>query len=136
MALDVGERTIGIALSDPSGRIALPHSTIRRTSIASDLESLQTTILEQQVCEIVVGMPRSLSGELHYQAEKTAGFIHVLEAAVKLPIATWDERFSTAEADRALRAGGVKRQRRSEVIDQTAAAVILQGYLAFRSNRG
>jgi putative holliday junction resolvase len=136
MALDVGERTIGIALTDPDRRIASPFNTIRRGSLAADLAALRSMIEQQEVTEIVVGLPRSLSGQLHYQAEQTQVFVAQLRAAVTPPIYLWDERFSTAEAGRALEAGGLRRSRRAAVIDQTAAAIVLQGYLAARAEPG
>ncbi|MCA1595944.1 MAG: Holliday junction resolvase RuvX [Chloroflexi bacterium] len=135
MALDVGERTIGIAVSDPNQLIASPLTTVRRSDLASDLASLQKLIGEQAVSLVIVGMPRSLSGELNFQAEKTQRFIEHLKLAIPTPVTTWDERFSTTEADRALIAGGVKRKARSKIIDQTAAAVILQSYMASRPGR-
>ncbi|HET6383820.1 MAG TPA: Holliday junction resolvase RuvX [Armatimonadota bacterium] len=130
MALDVGERTIGVALSDPERRIASPFTTIRRATLPVDLSALEKIIEDQEVVEVVVGMPRSLSGDLHFQAEQTGWFVDALRAAIQMPIKTWDERFSTAEADRALIAGQVSRSRRKQIIDQTAAALILQAYLA------
>ncbi len=130
MGLDVGDRTIGIALSDPDGIIASPFTTIRRSDATKDLAAVQAVMKQQDVGEIVIGLPRSLSGELLFQAERTQRFIDELKRVVVGPVHTWDERFSTAEAERALLAGNVKRARRSEVIDQTAAALILQGFLA------
>lgn len=135
MALDVGERTIGIAVSDPDQLIASPFSTIRRSALETDLASLKTLIGAQAVSLVVVGMPRSLSGELNFQAEKTQRFIEHLKREISTPVTTWDERFSTTEADRALIAGGVKRKARGKIIDQTAAAVILQSYMASRHGR-
>ena len=132
MGLDVGERTIGIALSDPDQMIASPFSTIRRTILEADLAALRILVDEQHVSLIVVGMPRSLSGELNFQAEKTQRFIDALKLSISAPIVTWDERFSTAEADRMLIAGGVRRKDRGRIIDQTAAAVVLQSFMASR----
>lgn len=132
MGLDVGDRTIGIALSDPGGIIASPFATIKRSDTTKDLAAVRAVMDDQDVGEIVVGLPRSLSGELLYQAERTQRFIDELKRVVAAPVHTWDERFSTAEAERALLSGNVKRARRSQIIDQTAAAVILQGFLASR----
>jgi putative Holliday junction resolvase len=130
MALDVGERTIGIALSDESRMIASPLTTIRRTSLPEDLSVVAELVRARNVQEIVVGLPRSLDGTLHFQAERTLSFIEGLRGVVQVPIHLWDERFSTAEAERALISGQVRRERRKEVVDMVAAALILQGFLA------
>jgi putative Holliday junction resolvase len=130
MALDVGERTIGIALTDPSRLIASPLSTIQRSDTDADMAALRRVVDGYDVSEIVVGLPRSLSGELGYQAEKTLNFVELLGAALHLPVHMWDERLSTVEVERVLRDGRVRHRRRVEVVDQMAAAVILQGYLA------
>jgi len=136
MGLDVGERTIGVALTDPDRRIASPLTTVRRTNLKSDLEALGAIITREEVVEIVVGMPRSLSGDFNFQAEKTQRFIEQLQRTAAAPVKTWDERFSTTEADRTLRAGGANRAKRQQLVDQTAAAIILQSYLSWQSNGG
>lgn len=135
MALDVGERTVGIALTDPEQRIASPHSTLRRTSIDEDIRSLCRLIQDHQVDRVIVGLPRSLSGDLAYQAEQTLRFVEQLRGAIAAPIVTWDERFSTAEALRSMESGGLRKQKRQERVDQIAAAIILQGYLAAEQYR-
>lgn len=127
MGLDVGDRRIGVALSDELGLTASPRQVIPRDG--REWIAVARLAAEAGVGEIVVGVPRSLRGELGPQAEKVLQFIETLRARVNVPVREWDERLSTVEAERVLLSADASRARRREVIDKVAAAVILQSYL-------
>jgi putative Holliday junction resolvase len=129
MALDVGERRIGIALSDPFGHFAQPYATLERRSAAADIEQLSAIAREHGVAALVVGLPLHMSGEESEMAGKIRGFADRLGTALALPVQYWDERLTSQEAERTLIAGGVRRNKRKRVVDQVAAVLILQGYL-------
>ena len=129
MGLDVGERRIGVALSDPLGSMAFPFSVLERKGKDPDLKSLQALAQEHEVERVVVGMPRSLDGSLGPQARRVQGFVEGLAGSLALPVETWDERLSTVAAERSLVATGMKRGKRKIERDAVAAALILQGYL-------
>lgn len=128
MALDVGEKTVGIAVSDELGITASPRETLRRDG--SELERLAGLVTAEEVGEIVVGLPISLNGTLGPSAQRTLAFVEQLRARVTVPVVTWDERLTTAEAEKMLIAADMRRSRRRQVIDQVAAALILQNYLS------
>jgi putative Holliday junction resolvase len=130
LALDVGDRTIGVAVSDELGIAAHPVTVIRRTSLEADLNQLLDLVREYEPIEIVVGLPYRLAGNEGPQAEKVRSFIELLTPRVTVPIITWDERLTTAEAERMLIAADASRARRKKVIDKVAAALILDSYLA------
>jgi putative Holliday junction resolvase len=136
LALDVGERTIGVAVSDPLGLTGQPAGEIRRTSLLRDLEAIRAMVAEHEATVLVVGLPRSLNGSLGPQAQKVQEFVARLRETVSLPIELWDERFSTVIAQRALIAADVRREKRRRVVDRVAAAVILQSYLDAQGHRG
>ncbi|HHT36450.1 MAG: Holliday junction resolvase RuvX [Candidatus Wallacebacter cryptica] len=129
LGLDVGEKTVGVAVSDPLGFTAQGLEVIRRTSIEQDLKRLAEIADQYQVERIVVGMPRRTDGSYGPEAEKVEAFAAKLKEAVTVPIVFWDERFSTAAAERILLEGDVSRAKRRRVVDKVAASVILQGYL-------
>jgi putative Holliday junction resolvase len=129
MGLDVGDRTIGVAVSDPLGLTAQGVETIHRTNIKQDISRISELIDKLNVEQILVGLPRSLNNTLGPQAEKVQRFVAQLEKKVSIPIVTVDERFSTAVAERSLLQGDVSRQKRKQVIDKLAAQIILQGHL-------
>lgn len=129
MALDVGSRTIGIACSDALLMTAQGIETIRRTSLENDFNRLRELILEYEVHELVVGMPKNMNGTKGERAEKTEEFVEKMKAVIDLPVTFWDERLSTVMAERQLIAADVSRKKRKGVIDKMAAVVILQGYL-------
>ena len=129
MALDVGSRTIGIACSDALLMTAQGIETIRRTSLENDFKRLSELILEYEVHELVVGMPKNMNGTKGERAEKTEEFVEKMKEVIDLPITFWDERLSTVMAERQLIAADVSRKKRKDVIDKMAAVVILQGYL-------
>ena len=129
LALDVGDRRTGIALSDAMGMIAIPLTTIQ----AGDEDELATVVMalieEHGAGEVVVGMPLTLAGEMGSQAKRTSHFVRHLRSQTDVPIKTVDERLSTVEATRRMREAGGRRKRVREGIDAAAAAVGLQAYL-------
>ena len=136
LALDVGEKTIGIALSDETATFAFPGRTIQRSEgYRKDMNTLRSLVESESVEEIVVGMPLMMDGSKGIQAEKVEEFIAQLGRYVRIPIHTQDERLSTAEADRLLIAADRRRSERKQVIDSVAASVILQTYLDIRKRR-
>ncbi|MDQ3513622.1 MAG: Holliday junction resolvase RuvX [Chloroflexota bacterium] len=134
MALDVGERRIGIAVSDESRRVAMPLTTLHRSG--DDLVTLAELAAEWDIGSIVVGMPTGLSGREGPQAAVVRAWVRVAEGAIDRPFRYWDERFSSLIAERTLAASGIKPDRRRGDIDAMAAAVILQGYLDAQRHRG
>ena len=129
LGLDVGERRIGVALSDPEGRIALGLTVVERKGEEAALKQLAALAREHLVERIVVGLPRSLDGSLGRQAQAVQDFVNALTAYCDVPVVTWDERFSTVAADKMLTEAGMKGAKRKARRDSTAAAFILEGYL-------
>lgn len=127
MGLDLGERRIGVAVSDPSQVLARGIAVIERRSVEKDLEAIAGLAEEYEAEAIVVGFPRRLNGTAGKEAKKAEAFAAQIEAHLELPVILWDERLSTVRAARALAEGG-KRKRRLG-IDAVAAVVILQDYL-------
>jgi putative Holliday junction resolvase len=125
----VGERRIGLALSDPAGVLASPLGFIDRTSEDEDVRRVLETAREHRAERLVVGIPLSLSGVRGPQARAVEGFRRSLSRASDLPVAAWDERFSTLEAERRLRESGVRPSLERGRTDAASAAIILQGYL-------
>lgn len=129
LALDPGTVRIGVALSDELKMIASPLDFIP----AEPMEKFQATLLslvrEKEVGQIVVGMPRNMDGSYGPAAEKVRAFIDTLRETVPVPIRTWDERLTSAQANRVLIEGNVRRQDRKQLVDKTAAAILLQSYL-------
>lgn len=128
LALDVGERRVGVAVSDEAGLTAQPLTTITRQSPDRDLEAVRRLVEEYGATTLVVGLPLTMNGQVGPQAERVRAFAAGLEA-VGLPIAFWDERLTTKEAERTLLAADVSRRRRRQVRDKLAATLILEGYL-------
>lgn len=129
LALDLGERRIGVALSDPSGTLARPLTTIEHTSQASDLEAVAALVAEHQVELVLVGQPLTLRGEVGPQAQRTERFVRALTAALSVPVQTWDERYTTLAAEEIMRQAGRGRRRGYPGVDAVAAAIILQEFL-------
>lgn len=128
MGLDVGERRIGVALSDPQGILATPLDIIDAAEPQA-LDTIRNLISQYNVQRLVVGMPRSLSGDLGPQAQATLGFIERLKSRISIPVDTWDERLSTVAADRAMAEAGTKARKKKGMRDAVAAALVLQSYL-------
>ncbi|MBI2878831.1 MAG: Holliday junction resolvase RuvX [Candidatus Rokubacteria bacterium] len=129
LALDVGDRSIGLAVSDELGLTAQALETLTRRGLRADLAALRRIVEERQIDEVVVGLPLRLDGRIGPQAEKVQGLVEALRTVLPVPVCLWDERLTTQAAERALLEGGVRRARRKQVVDQVAAALILQGYL-------
>ena len=129
LALDHGTKRIGIALSDELKMIAQPLEFVLTEPIAEFFVRLKQIIHEKEVELILIGMPRNMDGSYGPAALKVQEFIAVLKDKVAIPIQTWDERLTSAQAQRFLIQGGVRRQDRKEKVDKTAAAILLQSYL-------
>lgn len=131
MALDVGDKTIGVAISDPLGITAEPLTVIKRSaSVKADLREIEDLIRQYDISRIVVGIPIMLAGEEGVQAGKVREFVERLKRRLRIPVATWDERLTTVEAERALLEADESRAKRRQVIDKVAAAIILRNYMA------
>ncbi len=128
VCLDVGERRIGIAVSDDEGWLASPLQVLERREAARDFQRLADVVREQRAARVVVGLPRTLDGDIGPQARRVQRWTARLAPYLQVPIVYWDERYSTAEAYRRLAATGRARRPRAP-IDAAAAAVILQDYL-------
>lgn len=135
MGLDVGEKTIGIAVSDPMGLTAQGVTVIRRTSKKQDWNELRRLIHEYEVEALVIGVPRRTDGSYGPEAEAVRRFGNQTAAHLRIKVEYWDERFSTVTAERVLLEGDVSRKKRRPVIDKVAATIILQSYLDYRSRR-
>ncbi len=129
LGLDVGTKTIGLALSDVMRQIATPLETIRRTKFSVDAARLLDLANRYGAGGFVIGLPVNLDGSEGPRAQSTRAFARNLAALTGLPMAFWDERLSTAAAERALLEADASRKRRAQVIDKMAAAYILQGAL-------
>lgn len=129
LGLDIGEKTIGVAISDQLGWTAQGLEVIRRSNLKKDIQRLREIVEEYNVNKIVVGMPRRTDGTYGPEAEKVRCFAAQMENKLEIPVEYWDERFSTVAAERILLEGDVSRGKRRKVIDQVAASVILQAYL-------
>jgi putative pre-16S rRNA nuclease len=129
IGLDLGTKTIGLAISDVERRLASPLRTLPRGAFSKDAEALTAIFSEFDVAGIVLGLPLDLDGRDNPRAQSTRAFARNLATRTSLPIVFWDERFSTAAVTRALIANDVSRARRAEVVDKMAAAYILQGAL-------
>lgn len=127
--LDLGTKTIGIAVSDAMRHVATPLLTIRREKFTLDAEALLKIIAERDLKGLVLGLPRNMDGSEGPRAQSTRAFARNLTKLTPLPIVFWDERLSTVAAERALLEADTSRKRRSEVIDHVAAGYILQGAL-------
>ncbi|HRO11991.1 Holliday junction resolvase RuvX [Amaricoccus sp.] len=129
MGLDLGTRTIGVAVSDTSRRVASPLETIRRTKFSADAAALLRLAEARRIGGLVLGLPRNMDGSEGPRAQSTRAFARNLAGLTELPITFWDERLSTVAAERALLEADASRRRRAEVIDHVAAGYILQGLL-------
>lgn len=138
LGLDVGDRTIGVAVSDPTGLIASPVETIKKESNKQSIGRIVELIIETESEKLVVGLPKNMNGSIGPQGEKTITFVKQLEKKIKysdrlknkeIEIVMWDERLTTKAAQRTLIESDMRREKRKEVIDQLAAVYILQGYL-------
>jgi putative Holliday junction resolvase len=129
LGVDLGEKTIGLALSDVGRSIATPLETIRRTKFTPDAERIRALAVRFEVAGVVMGLPLNMDGSEGPRAQATRAFVRNLTPLLGLPIVFWDERLSTAAVTRALLEADASRARRGEVVDKMAAAYILQGAL-------
>ena len=129
MGLDVGDKRIGVALSDPGGILASPFTIIDRRDERLDIEAIVDIISQHQVGRIVVGLPRSMDGSIGKQAEKVKAFTQALCGCTDVPVEFRDERLTTVSARRLMQAARGKKARKKVQDDAIAAAIILQGYL-------
>ncbi len=129
IGLDLGEKTIGVAVTDSFLSVATPLETVRRKKFGLDAARLQTIIADRKIGGVVLGLPRNMDGSEGPRCQSTRAFARNFGALEDLPIGFWDERLSTVAAERALLEADTSRRRRAEVIDHVAAAYILQGLL-------
>jgi putative Holliday junction resolvase len=129
LGLDVGSRRIGIAVSDPLGITAQGLETLQRQNKRLDFEKLEKLARDYAIAEVVVGFPLRMSGAEGVQAEKMHRFADELRARLQIPVHLWDERLTSAEANRLLRETDMSIQRRAQVVDQMAAVLILQSWM-------
>lgn len=127
--LDLGTKTIGVAVSDSMRQVASPITTIRRQKFTLDADALLKIASDRGLTGLILGLPRNMDGSEGPRAQSTRAFARNLSRLTDLPIGYWDERLSTVAAERALLEGDTSRKRRAEVIDQVAAGYILQGAL-------
>jgi len=132
LALDFGKQRIGLALSDERQIIAQGLDTLERTNIREDLARLSRLASENSVSLIVIGNPLHMSGKEGFQTGKAREFGARLEAATGIPVAFWDERLTTVEAERVLRQSGISIQKRAKAVDRLAAVILLESYLDSR----
>ena len=133
MALDVGDVRIGVAVSDPLGMLAHPHSVVDAAPADDAIRSIADLVRELGVLYVVSGLPLNLKGEEGPQAEKVRAFNERLQAVLDVEVKTQDERFTTALVERAMVQSGMRRKKRKQQIDQLAAQQILQSHLDRRS---
>ena len=129
IGLDLGEKTIGVAVTDRFLSVATPLETVRRKKFGVDAARLQEIITEREIGGLVLGLPRNMDGTEGPRCQSTRAFARNFERLAPMPITFWDERLSTVAAERALLEADTTRKRRAEVIDHVAAGYILQGVL-------
>ena len=132
LCLDVGEKNIGVAGSDPLGLTAQGLEVIKRQSLSKDLRKIRQLLKDYDVEEIVLGLPRNMNGTIGVKAREILRFKENLEEAAGIAVTTWDERLTTVAAQRALLEADVSRKGRKKVIDKLAAVFILESYLRYR----
>jgi len=132
LAIDYGARRMGLAVSDPLGITAQGIETLERKNKRTDFAYLEGVIRDYEVKEIVLGYPLRMSGEAGTQSEKVAEFAEALRQRFQLPVHLWDERLTSAEANRLLREAEVSSRKRAQAVDRMAAVLILQSFLAAR----
>lgn len=129
LGLDVGDRTIGVAVSDPLGLTAQGITTINRKKEDDDIAELKKICAKYSVETIVCGLPKNMNGTVGEQGQKVLEFCNILKDKVEIPIKMWDERLTTAAAERAMLEANLSRAKRKKIVDKMAATYILQGYL-------
>jgi putative pre-16S rRNA nuclease len=132
LGLDVGDKLIGVALSDETATLASGLETIRRVGPRKDLKVVADLVREHDVVEVVVGLPRKLDASLGPQAQKVIAFMEALRPVVKVPVVPWDERFTSVVANQVLIEADRSRRERRALVDKVSAILILQNYLDYR----
>lgn len=135
MGLDVGDKTIGVAVSDLLGLTAQGVETIKRTGNKVAINRLRELISEKNVTKLVVGLPKNMNGTLGPQGEKVLSFVDKIKDKIDIEVVLWDERLTTVAAEKMLISADVSRKKRKKVIDKIAAVYILQGYLDSNKNK-
>ncbi|HUD49262.1 MAG TPA: Holliday junction resolvase RuvX [Candidatus Baltobacteraceae bacterium] len=129
LAIDHGTKRVGLALSDETETIAQPLEMVAAQPAEKLLGRIAEIVAQRNVREVVVGLPRNMNGTFGPAAEKAREFVAALQQVVRVPVNTWDERLTSVQANRFLIESGVRREKRREKVDQTAAAILLQSYL-------
>lgn len=129
LGLDIGDRTIGVAISDPLGLTAQGITTVKRKGIDKDVEEIKKICSEYGVEKIVAGLPKNMNGTLGPQSEKVMSVCEVLKTNLGIEIIMWDERLTTVAAHRLMLEADLSREKRKKIVDKIAATYILQGYL-------
>ncbi len=129
LSLDVGDKRIGLALSDPTHTLAQALKVYTRTTMKKDLQEFRNIVADHEVEKIVVGLPKDLSGAVGKRAQAVTDFAKEIEQYTGVPVVLWDERFSTNEANRIFEMAEMSRKKRKPFIDMMASQIILQGYL-------
>ena len=134
LGLAVGQKTIGVAISDPLGFTAQGITTIRREKKVKDIEEVKKICKEYNVETIVIGLPKNMDNSIGFAGEKIMEFSQLIKEEVDIPIEFWDERLTTVAAHRAMLEADLSRGKRKKIVDKIAATYILQGYLDRLSN--
>ena len=129
LGLDVGQKTIGVAVSDPLGFTAQGLTTIRRTKKEQDIQEIKKFCDEYDVKVIVIGLPKNMNGTIGPSGEITMSFGKLIEEELKVEIKFWDERLTTVAANKAMLEADLSRSKRKKIVDKVASTYILQGYL-------
>lgn len=135
LALDIGSKRIGVAISDPLMITAQPFTTLHRKNLQEDLQKISLLVEQQEVQEVVIGLPRDMQGTYSKSALDILDFKKYLEEFLPVPVVVWDERLSTVAMERFLLDQDVSRQKRRQVIDKMAACYILEGYMSYLKNK-
>ena len=135
MGLDLGDRRIGVAVSDELGWTAQGVGVVERHRDGRELEEIERLVREREVSEIVVGLPRNMDGSIGPRGEICIAFAEMLRGRLQLPVHLWDERLTTVAAERTLLEADVSRRKRRQVVDKLAATLILQHYLDSKAGR-
>ncbi|HET7101495.1 MAG TPA: Holliday junction resolvase RuvX [Terriglobia bacterium] len=135
LAVDFGLRRLGVAASDPLGIVAQGLPTVQRKNMAADLAALEALAEEYSVVEVILGNPLSQSGEETAISRRVEAFAEKLRRRLSCPVKLWDERLTSAEANRMLRSSGMGLRKRQRAVDQVSAVLILQNYLDWRANQ-
>lgn len=132
LALDVGNKRIGVALSDELNILAQPLYTIHRKGLERDIQEIVNIIKEKNVGTVIVGLPKNMDGTVGFQGEKTQKFAEILMQNIEIPLIMWDERLTTVSARRIMIENDVKQKDKKNLVDTVAAVVILENYLNSR----